>query len=106
MKHQALFSLKDISEKLNCRLLLFLFGALSVKCIMSMFRVLIMTLFFYRLGGVLPHIAKVLHKQHINEVIETALSQSGVQAKVGPAIIKVNTYTVRETVVFFPLPSF
>lgn len=33
------------------------------------------------LGGILPHIAKELHKQHINEVIETALSQSGVQAK-------------------------
>ena len=110
MKNQALFSLKDKSKKSNCRLLLFSFGALSVKCIMSMFRVPIMSLFFYRLGGVLPHIAKELHKQHINEVIETALSQSGVQAKVGPAlkIIKVNTYTctVRETIVFFPLPSF
>ena len=31
MKNQALFSLKDISKKLKCRLLQFLFGALRVK---------------------------------------------------------------------------
>ena len=32
MKHQALFSLKDKSKKLKCRLLQFLFGALRVNC--------------------------------------------------------------------------
>ena len=31
MKYQALFSLKDKSKKLKCRLLQFLFGALRVK---------------------------------------------------------------------------
>ena len=31
MKNQALFSLKDTSKKLKCRLLQFLFGALRVK---------------------------------------------------------------------------
>ena len=31
MKHQVLFSLKDKSKKLKCRLLQFLFGALRVK---------------------------------------------------------------------------
>ena len=31
MKNQALFSSKDISKKLKCRLLQLLFGALSVK---------------------------------------------------------------------------
>ena len=31
MKNQALFSLKDDSKKLKCRLLQFLFGALRVK---------------------------------------------------------------------------
>ena len=31
MKNQALFSLRDKSEKLNCRLLQFLFGAVRVK---------------------------------------------------------------------------
>ena len=31
MKNQVLFSLKDKSEKLKCRLLQFLFGALRVK---------------------------------------------------------------------------
>ena len=31
MKNQALFSLKDKSEKLKCRLLQFLFGALRVN---------------------------------------------------------------------------
>ena len=31
MKHQALFSSKDISKKLKCHLLQFLFGALRVK---------------------------------------------------------------------------
>ena len=31
MKNQALFSLKDKSKKLKCRLLQFLFGALTVK---------------------------------------------------------------------------
>ena len=31
MKNQALFSLKDKSKKLKCRLLLFLFGALMVN---------------------------------------------------------------------------
>ena len=31
MKHQALFSSKDKSEILKCRLLQFLFGALRVK---------------------------------------------------------------------------
>ena len=33
MKNQALFSSKDKSEKIKCRLLQFLFGALSVKVI-------------------------------------------------------------------------
>ena len=33
MKHQALFSLKDKSKKLNCLLLQLLFGALRVKTI-------------------------------------------------------------------------
>ena len=32
MKYQASFSLKDKSEKLKCRLLQFLFGALKVNC--------------------------------------------------------------------------
>ena len=31
MKNQALFSLKDKSKKLKCRLLQFLFGTLRVK---------------------------------------------------------------------------
>ena len=31
MKNQALFSLKDKSKKLKCRLLQFLFGALRIK---------------------------------------------------------------------------
>ena len=31
MKNQALFSLKDKTEKLKCRLLQFLFGALRVN---------------------------------------------------------------------------
>ena len=31
MKNQALFSLKDRSKKLKCRLLQFLFGSLRVK---------------------------------------------------------------------------
>ena len=31
MKNQALFSLKDKSKKIKCRLLQFLFGALRVK---------------------------------------------------------------------------
>ena len=31
MKNQSLFSLKDKSKKLNCRLLQFLFGTLRVK---------------------------------------------------------------------------
>ena len=31
MKYQALFSSKDKSKKIKCRLLQFLFGALSVK---------------------------------------------------------------------------
>ena len=34
MKIQALFSLKDKSNKLKCRLLQFLFGALSVNMIL------------------------------------------------------------------------
>ena len=34
MKSQALFSLKDESEKLKCRLLKFLFGAFRVKVLM------------------------------------------------------------------------
>ena len=33
MKNQALFSLKDKSKKLKCRLLQFLFGALKVYLI-------------------------------------------------------------------------
>ena len=33
MKNQALFSLKDKSRKLKCRLLEFLFGALRVKSV-------------------------------------------------------------------------
>ena len=32
MKNQVLFSSKDKSKKLKCRLLQFLFGALRVKC--------------------------------------------------------------------------
>ena len=32
MKNQALFSSKDKSKKLKCRLLQFLFGALRVNC--------------------------------------------------------------------------
>ena len=36
MKHQALFSSQDKSEKLKCRLLQFLFGALRVKNISLM----------------------------------------------------------------------
>ena len=32
MKHKALFSSKDKSKKLKCRLLQFLFGALRIKC--------------------------------------------------------------------------
>ena len=35
MKNQALFSLKDKSEKLKCRLPQFLFGALRVNFIMK-----------------------------------------------------------------------
>ena len=31
MKHQALFTFKDKSKKLKCRLLQFLFGVLRVK---------------------------------------------------------------------------
>ena len=33
MKNQALFSLKDKSKKLKCRLLPFLFGTLKVKSV-------------------------------------------------------------------------
>ena len=36
MKHQALFSSKDKSKKLKCRLLQFLFGAFRVKVIYGM----------------------------------------------------------------------
>ena len=35
MKYQALFSSKDKSKKLKCRLLQFLFGALRVKMLLS-----------------------------------------------------------------------
>ena len=35
MKNQALFSLKDKSKKLKCRLLQFLFGALRVNIILE-----------------------------------------------------------------------
>ena len=35
MKHRALFSSKDKSKKLKCRLLQFLFGPLGVKFIMK-----------------------------------------------------------------------
>ena len=38
MKNQALFSLKDKSEKLKCRLLHFLFGALRVNMVSSLYR--------------------------------------------------------------------
>ena len=38
LKHQALFSLKDKSEKLKCRLLQFLFGALRVNIVYSIRR--------------------------------------------------------------------
>ena len=34
MKNQALFSLKDKSKKLKCRMLQFLFGALRIKILM------------------------------------------------------------------------
>ena len=37
MKNQALFSSKDKSEKLKCRLLHFLFGALRVNTIDSLY---------------------------------------------------------------------
>ena len=37
MKNQVLFSSKDKSEKLKCRLLQFLFGALRVKVSLSYF---------------------------------------------------------------------
>ena len=33
MKNQALFSSKDKSKKIKCRLLQFLFGPLRVKCV-------------------------------------------------------------------------
>ena len=33
MKNQTLFSSKDISKKLKCRLLQFLFGTLRVNCL-------------------------------------------------------------------------
>ena len=36
MKYQALFSPKDKVEKFKCRLLQFLFGALRVKCHLSL----------------------------------------------------------------------
>ena len=35
MKNQALFSSKDKSKKLKCRLLQFLFGALRVNCFVT-----------------------------------------------------------------------
>ena len=35
MKNQALFSLKDKSKKLKCRLLQFLFGPLRVKTVLK-----------------------------------------------------------------------
>ena len=38
MKSQALFSLKDKSKKLKCRLLQFLFGALRVKLKVRMYK--------------------------------------------------------------------
>ena len=38
MKHQALFSSKDKSKKLKCRLLHFLFGALRFKIKVDLFR--------------------------------------------------------------------
>ena len=37
MKNQALFSLKDKSKKLKCRLLQFLFGTLRVKIFLGHF---------------------------------------------------------------------
>ena len=40
MKHEVLFSSKDKSKKLKCRLLHFLFGALRVKLII-LYRLLI-----------------------------------------------------------------
>ena len=38
MKNQALFSSKDKSKKLKCRLLQFLFGTLRVKISFSLFQ--------------------------------------------------------------------
>ena len=38
MKSQALFSSKDRSQKLKCRLLHFLFGALRVNFLLELFR--------------------------------------------------------------------
>ena len=38
MKNQALFSSKDRSKKLKCRLLLFLFGALRVNHVVMVLR--------------------------------------------------------------------
>ena len=35
MKNQVLFSLKDRSKKIKCRLLQFLFGALRVKALIT-----------------------------------------------------------------------
>ena len=35
MRSQALFSTKDKSKKIKCRLLQFLFGALRVNCVIN-----------------------------------------------------------------------
>ena len=43
MKNQALFSSKDKSEKLKCRLLQFLFGALRVNTAVGSFIVAMVT---------------------------------------------------------------
>ena len=46
MKNQALFSSKDKSKKLKCRLLQFLFGTLRVKYIDCCFKMIIVYVYF------------------------------------------------------------
>ena len=46
MKHQALFSLKDKSKKLKCRLLQFLFGALRVTFFANVMPVILVVILF------------------------------------------------------------
>ena len=57
MKNQALFSSKDKSKKLKCRLLQFLFGASRVKPV-SLFEIIL--ILFYLLTGRLTRKSEVL----------------------------------------------